>query len=67
MSSETRSRPSASTGTIEDGPVDPARASHLFETAGLDPALLPALGARYSEGGVVVVGGLDHLGIIDVR
>jgi CRP/FNR family cyclic AMP-dependent transcriptional regulator len=32
------------TGTIEDGPVDPARASDLFETAGLDPALLPALG-----------------------
>ena len=32
------------TGTIEDGPIDPARASDLFETAGLDPALLPALG-----------------------
>jgi hypothetical protein len=31
-------------GTIENGPVDPARASDLFETAGLDPALLPALG-----------------------
>ncbi|MFI5120373.1 MAG: cyclic nucleotide-binding domain-containing protein [Thermoanaerobaculia bacterium] len=34
----------AKTGTIEEGPVDPARASDLFETAGLDPALLPALG-----------------------
>jgi CRP/FNR family transcriptional regulator, cyclic AMP receptor protein len=34
----------ARTGTIEDGPIDPARASDLFETAGLDPALLPALG-----------------------
>jgi hypothetical protein len=34
----------AGTGTIEDGPIDPARASDLFETAGLDPALLPALG-----------------------
>jgi len=34
----------AGTGTIEDGPVDPARASDLFETVGLDPALLPALG-----------------------
>ena len=32
------------TGTIEGGPIDPARASDLFETAGLDPALLPALG-----------------------
>ncbi len=32
------------TGTIEDGPIDPARASDLFETAGLDPSLLPALG-----------------------
>jgi len=35
---------SAAAGTIEEGPVDPARASDLFETAGLDPALLPALG-----------------------
>lgn len=34
----------AAAGTIEDGPVDPARASDLFETAGLDPALLPSLG-----------------------
>jgi CRP/FNR family transcriptional regulator, cyclic AMP receptor protein len=34
----------ATAGTIEDGPVDPARASDLFETAGLDPALLPSLG-----------------------
>ena len=34
----------AKAGTIEDGPVDPVRASDLFETAGLDPALLPALG-----------------------
>ena len=34
----------AKTGTIEEGPIDPARASDLFETAGLDPALLPALG-----------------------
>lgn len=34
----------ARTGTIDDGPVDPARASDLFESAGLDPALLPALG-----------------------
>jgi hypothetical protein len=32
------------TGTLEDGPIDPARASDLFETAGLDPALLPSLG-----------------------
>jgi hypothetical protein len=31
-------------GTIENGPVDLARASDLFETVGLDPALLPALG-----------------------
>jgi CRP/FNR family transcriptional regulator, cyclic AMP receptor protein len=36
--------PAPKTGTIEDGPIDPARASDLFETAGLDPALLPALG-----------------------
>ena len=34
----------AKSGTIEEGPIDPARASDLFETAGLDPALLPALG-----------------------
>jgi hypothetical protein len=34
----------AASGTIEDGPIDPARASDLFEAAGLDPALLPALG-----------------------
>jgi len=34
----------AKPGTIEDGPVDRARARDLFETAGLDPALLPALG-----------------------
>jgi hypothetical protein len=34
----------AKTGTFEDGPIDPARATHLFETAGLDPALLPSLG-----------------------
>jgi CRP/FNR family cyclic AMP-dependent transcriptional regulator len=31
-------------GTIEGGPVDPDRASDLFETAGLDPAILPSLG-----------------------
>ena len=31
-------------GRFEDGPVDPARASDLFEAAGLDPALLPSLG-----------------------
>lgn len=37
-------RPRATRGTIEEGPVDPARASDLFETAGLDPALLPSLG-----------------------
>lgn len=34
----------AATGTIEEGPVDPARASDLFEAAGLDPGLLPSLG-----------------------
>ncbi len=34
----------AAAGTIEEGPVDPERASDLFETAGLDPALLPSLG-----------------------
>jgi CRP/FNR family transcriptional regulator, cyclic AMP receptor protein len=34
----------AAKAAIEDGPIDPARASDLFETAGLDPALLPALG-----------------------
>ena len=34
----------AKSGTIEGGPVDPAHARDLFETAGLDPALLPALG-----------------------
>ena len=34
----------AAAGTLEDGPIDPARASDLFESAGLDPALLPALG-----------------------
>jgi len=36
--------PAAKTGTIEEGPIDPAHASRLFETAGLDPALLPSLG-----------------------
>ena len=30
--------------TTEDGAIDPARARDLFETAGLDPTLLPALG-----------------------
>jgi CRP/FNR family transcriptional regulator, cyclic AMP receptor protein len=34
----------AATGTIEEGPVDPVHARDLFETAGLDPALLPSLG-----------------------